>query len=155
MLEPGGAAVQIDAPAYRPEDPAKASSPAPLPYPPPPDDAIVALRRRYLGADLRAGQGIRNSSPGNEDAVFRAAGFATMRRIVVPDGRTLTRTTDDVVAQRLSSSSSAPHLFGHRLAAFEADLRHLLGAASPAGLFSVRLPDNVISIWAVGDQLGR
>jgi SAM-dependent methyltransferase len=133
MLGPGGVAVQVDAPAYRSE--------AVI------DDAIVALRQRYLGPDTRAGQGIRNSSPGGEDAVFRAAGFAPARRVVVPDGRIVERTIDDLVATRFSSSPTAPHLFGERAAEFEADLRQLLADASPAGLFSVRLPDNILSIW--------
>ncbi|MEY2462364.1 MAG: hypothetical protein QOH64_502, partial [Acidimicrobiaceae bacterium] len=53
----------------------------------------------------------------------------------------------DLVATRFSSSPTAPHLFGERAAEFEADLRQLLADASPAGLFSVRLPDNILSIW--------
>jgi SAM-dependent methyltransferase len=125
-LEHGGAAVQVDA-------------------------AVAGLRTRYLGPDLRAGQGIRNSSPDGEDAVFRAAGFRPMRRVIVPDGRVITRTIDDLVAQRFSSSPTAPHLFGHRLGSFEADLRELLESASPSGLFSVHLPDNVLSIWETPD----
>jgi hypothetical protein len=47
----------------------------------------------------------------------------------------------------LSSSSSAPHLFGDRIEAFESDLRAILLEASPEGLFSVRLPDNTLDIW--------
>jgi SAM-dependent methyltransferase len=150
VLEPDGAAVQIDAPSYRPDARSDPSA-GDLPHPPPPDDALSELRIRYLGPDLRAGKGIRNSSPDGEDAVFRASGFLPMRRVIVPDGRSLTRTIDDLVALRLSSSSTAPHLFGDRIDDFEADLRRLLAEASPSGLFSVRLPDNVISIWEVDD----
>jgi SAM-dependent methyltransferase len=146
LLEPGGAAVQIDAPSYRADSLAAAST-GDLPHPTPPDATIAALRIRYLGPDLRAGQGIRNSSPDGEDAVFQTAGFRPMRRVIVPDGRVLTRTIDDLVAQRFSSSPTAPHLFGNRVESFEADLRTLLADASPTGLFSVRLPDNVLSIW--------
>jgi SAM-dependent methyltransferase len=146
VLEPGGAAVQVDAPSYRTDDRAGLST-TDLPHPPPPDDAMTELRTRYLGPDLRAGRGIRNSSPDGEDAVFRASGFLPMRRVVVPDGRSLTRTVDDLVALRLSSSSTAPHLFGDRIGDVEADLRRLLVEAPPSGLFSVCLPDNVISIW--------
>lgn len=148
LIQPRGTAVQVDAPSYRADDLAKASK-GDLPYPLPPDSAVADLRARYLGPDLRAGQGIRNSSPDGEDAVFQAAGFRPMRRVVVPDGRVLTRTIDDVVAQRFSSSSTAPHLFGNRLENFEADLREILEEASPNGLFSVRLPDNVLSIWGI------
>ncbi len=150
ILERGGAAVQIDAPSYRADSPAAASQDL-LPHPAPPDGAIDELRTRYLGPDVRAGQGVRNSSPDGEDRVFRGAGFLPMRRVVVPDGRILTRTSDDLVALRLSTSSTAPHLFGDHLDAFEADLRRLLKEASPSGLFSVRLPDNVVSIWQTPD----
>jgi SAM-dependent methyltransferase len=150
LLEDGGAAVQVDAPSYRADALAEASRDD-LPYPLPPDAAVAGLRTRYLGPDLRAGQGIRNSSPDGEDGVFQAAGFRQMRRMIVPDGRVLTRTIDDLVAQRFSSSSTAPHLFGDRLASFEADLRELLERASSSGLFSVRLPDNVLSIWEAHD----
>jgi SAM-dependent methyltransferase len=146
LLELGGFAVQVDAPSYRTDEPSTDD----LPHPTPPEDAIAELRRRYLGADLRAGQGIRNSSPDGEDAVFTAAGFSPMRRVVVPDGRVLSRSIDDLVAQRFSSSPTAPHLFGDRLNDFEADLRRVLIDASPSGLFSVRLADNVISIWEPG-----
>jgi hypothetical protein len=74
-----------------------------------------------------------------------------MRRVIVPDGRLLARTIDDLVALTFSSSSTAPHLFGDRSADFEDDLRRLLVEASPSELFSVPLPDNVISIWELDD----
>ncbi|HLZ26360.1 MAG TPA: class I SAM-dependent methyltransferase [Chloroflexota bacterium] len=144
MLDPNGAAVQIDAPAYRPDE---AVTPTDVRHPPPPQDVIVNLRQRYLGPDRRAGQGIRNTSPDNEDGVFRSVGYRPAERVTVPDGRVLTRTIDDLVAGVFSTSSTAPHLFGSRLQAFEADLRAELAAASPTGLFSVRLPDNIVSIW--------
>jgi SAM-dependent methyltransferase len=147
LLEPRGVVVQVHAPSYR-TDVAEQST-GDLTHPVPPEEAIAELRKRYLGDDLRAGQGIRNSSPDGEDAVFRAAGFSPMRRVVVPDGRVLSRSTDDLVAERFSTSSTAPHLFGARLEDFEADLRGLLAEASPSGVFSVRLPDNVLSIWEV------
>lgn len=143
MLDPGGVAVQIDAPAYRPaEMPGE-----PLPYPAPPHEAIADLRRRYLGPGIRAGQSIRNSSPSGEDAVFQAAGFRPADEFTVPDGRILTRTADDVVAGVFSTSLSAPHLFGDHIGAFENDLRAILTAASPSGRFSVLLPDNILRVW--------
>jgi SAM-dependent methyltransferase len=147
MLEPGGAAVQVDAPGYRCDDLDAANQGGELPYPPPPEEAMEQLRLRYLGPDRRAGQGIRNTSPSGEDDVFGAAGFEPAQRIVVPDGRVIERTTDQVVAGRFSSSSTAPHLLGDRKDDFEADLRAVLSDASPTGTFSVRLPDNVLSIW--------
>jgi hypothetical protein len=146
MLDRGGVAIQLDAPSYRCDALAKAAVSG-LPHPFPPDDAIVELRRRYLGPDTRAGRSIRNSSPDGEDAIFIDAGFASAREIIVPDGRVLERTVDDLVAMRFSSSPTAPHLFGDRVGVFEADLRQLLAEASSSGLFSVRLPDNIVRIW--------
>jgi len=146
MLDRDGVAIQIDAPAYRCDALADAATVG-LAHPSPPDDAIVELRRRYLGPDVRAGQGIRNTSPDGEDAVFVDAGFESAREVIVPDGRILERTVDDLVAMRFSSSPTAPHLFGERVGEFESDLRELLGRASPSGTFSVRLPDNVVRIW--------
>ncbi|HTN80813.1 MAG TPA: class I SAM-dependent methyltransferase [Acidimicrobiales bacterium] len=131
MLEPGGAAVQIDTQAYR--------SPV--------DDAVEKVRVRYLGPDKRAGRSIRNTSPSGEDEVFRAAGFQPMQVVTVPDGRVLDRSVDDLVAQHLSSSSTAPHLLGDRLDDFVADVRAALLEANPSGMFAVVLPANQLRIW--------
>ena len=146
MLDEGGAVVQVDAPAYRPADLATAAD---LPHPLEPEAAIVELRRRHLGADTRAGQSIRNTSPSGEDEVFQAAGYLPARVVAVPDGRVLERTVDDIVANRFSSSPTAPHLFGERIGDFERDLRALLLDVSPSGRFSVRLPDNVLRVWTL------
>jgi ubiquinone/menaquinone biosynthesis C-methylase UbiE len=131
MLEAGGAAVQIDTQAYR--------SPV--------EDSVDALRVRYLGPDKRAGQSIRNNSPSGEDDVFQAAGFRPMDVVTVPDGRVLERSVDDLIAQHLSSSSTAPHLFGDRVDEFVADVRGALLAANLSGTFTVTLPDNELRIW--------
>ncbi len=142
MLEPGGALVHID---NRHQDGLSLDDVLPAP----PVERIAELRSGYLGEDRRAGQGIRNSSPGDEAAVFRAAGFAGPELVVVPDGRTIVRSVDDLVAETFSLSSTAPHLFGDRLSQFEGDLRRALGDASPGGAFAVRLPDNELRIWRV------
>jgi SAM-dependent methyltransferase len=140
MLEPGGVVVHVD---NRHQDSLALDAELPAP----PVAAIDELRRRYLGEDRRAGQGIRNSSPGDETAVFRDAGFVGPEIVLVPDGRTVVRSVDDLVAQTFSLSSTAPHLFGDRLPEFETDLRRLLAEASPGCSFSVRLPDNELKIW--------
>lgn len=142
MLEPDGALVHVDnrhQGGLAPDDA----------IPAPPVERIAELRRVYLGEDRRAGRGIRNSSPGNEAAVFRAAGFAGPELIVVPDGRTIVRSVDDIVAETFSLSSTAPHLFGDRLPQFEDDLRRVLAEASPDRMFAVRLPDNELKLWRV------
>ena len=65
----------------------------------------------------------------------------------MPDRRAVEQTADDLVARVFSSSSTAAHLFGDRRDDFEADVRKILARASPAGRFSVRLPDNILRIW--------
>jgi SAM-dependent methyltransferase len=142
LLEPDGVIVHVD---NRHQDRLVPADDLPAP----PAAEIDALRRRYLGEDRRAGQSIRNSSPGDEAAIFRAAGFTGPVVVVVPDGRTIVRTIDDLVANTFSNSSTAPHLFGGRVSQFEADLRRVLGNASPDGTFAVRLPDNELKIWRV------
>jgi hypothetical protein len=144
MLDPGGAVVQVDAPGHRSADPA---AEAMLPFPPPPDGALDQLRRQYLGSDRRAGQGIRNTSPSGEDQVFQGAGFLPAETVIVPDQRVIERNADDVMANVFSTSSAAPHLFGDCREDFECDMRAILAHASPAGRFSVRLPDNILRIW--------
>ena len=150
MLDAGGAVVHVDN-LYRVAarmDGRNRIDPGPdAPFPPEPWDAINALVQRYLGAGRRAGQSVRESSPNREDLVFRAAGFDGPEVVPVPGWGLVERRADDVVALVLSMSSSAPHLFGDRLPAFEADLRALLAEASPAGRFSVRLRDNVLNIY--------
>jgi hypothetical protein len=116
------------------------------PYPAIPEAAIDELRRRWLGPDRRAGQGFRNTSPAGEDEVFQRAGFAPEEDVVVPDDRMLERSADDIVAWVLSTSSTAPHLFGARLGDFVQDLRALLLDVSPEGRFSVALSDNRLRI---------
>jgi SAM-dependent methyltransferase len=130
MLEPGGAAVQIDPPGYGPSN-----------------EVVREVRVRYLGVDQRAGRTIRNTSPDGEDDVFQAAGFRPMDVVTVPDGRVIMRPIDDLVAQALSSSSTAPHLFGDRLDDFVADLRAALLDAHPSGFAELVLPDNQLRIW--------
>jgi SAM-dependent methyltransferase len=145
MLDAHGAVVQVDLWHTRPPNQELRSGP----YPPVPEEAIDELRRRWLGPDRRAGQGFRNTSPDGEDAVFQAAGFASEELVIVPDDRVLERSVDDVVAWVLSTSSTAPHLFGDRLDDFSDDLRGLLLDVSPEGRFSVPLSDNRLRIRRV------
>jgi SAM-dependent methyltransferase len=142
MLEADGAVVQVD--LWHTSPPNKALPNGP--NPPIPEAAIDELRRRWLGPDRRAGQGFRNTSPDGEDAVFQAVGFAPEELVVVSDDRILERSAADVVAWVLSTSSTAPHLFGDRLDDFIRDLRHLLFEVSPEGRFSVALSDNRLRI---------
>jgi hypothetical protein len=142
MLDAGGAVVQVD--LWHTSPPGE--RPSPGPHPAVPEAAIDELRRRWLGPHRRAGQGFRDTSPSGEDEVFQRAGFAPEQIVPVPDDRCITRSADDVVAWVLSTSSTAPHLFGDQLAAFVDDLRSLLLEASPDGLFTVALSQNRLRI---------
>lgn len=142
MLEPGGVVVQVDLWHQTPPG----QEPRRGPYPAVPEAAIDELRRRWLGPNRRAGQGFRDTSPDREDEVFQDAGFAPEEIVVVPDDRFLVHSIDDVVAWVLSTSSTAPHLFGEQLEEFTNDLRDLLHEASPEGRFSVALSDNRLRI---------
>ena len=149
MLGPGGAFVHIADVKAPPADRGD------VPYPRPPYAAITALVREWLGPVPRAGQGcLRHGTPGDEEQVLAAAGFIGPERLrVAADARWL-RDEDDVVGWVWSLSSSAPHLFGDRLAAFEAELRALLQRASPAGRFADVPPDTDVRIWRRPAQRG-
>jgi SAM-dependent methyltransferase len=142
MLEPRGVVVLVDraGPGLGGEWPDDV-------LPPVPEEVIDELRIRWLGPDRRAGHGFRNTSPSGEDEVFGAAGFGPEDTLVVPDGRAIHPTIDQVVARVFSSSWTAPHLFGARAPEFEQQLRLLLRNASPDGRFTVWLPDNRLRIW--------
>ncbi|OVZ99929.1 SAM-dependent methyltransferase [Streptomyces sp. CS113] len=145
MLRPGGALVHIS------DLKGETRAVDGLPYPPVPRAAIDRLVRGCLGPVRRAGRGLLpRGTPSGEDAVLAGAGFAGPYRHVVPGGQAMVRTWDDVVAEVFSMSFSAPHLFGARLAGFEADLRRLLRDASPSGRFSERRPGTEVFVWPRG-----
>ncbi|MFF1654054.1 class I SAM-dependent methyltransferase [Streptomyces sp. NPDC058255] len=145
MLRPGGALVHIS------DLKTERRTVDGLPHPAVPYAAMDELVRHYLGPVRRAGRGVLpHGTPGGEAEVLTRAGFSGPQRHVVPGGRPLERTPDDVAAWLFSMSSSAPHLFGARREDFEADLRRLLWEASPSGLFSERLPSTEVFIWWSG-----
>ncbi|HET7093480.1 MAG TPA: class I SAM-dependent methyltransferase, partial [Thermomicrobiales bacterium] len=124
------------------------AAPGPLPAPPPPYEAIRSLVRRWLGPVQRAGQGrLPHGSPGDEETVLAAVGFAGPERLELPAGPPRIRTEDDVVAWVWSLSGSAPHLFGEQRGAFEAELRGALRVASPTGVFAEAPPATDVRMW--------
>jgi SAM-dependent methyltransferase len=142
MLVAGGALVHVSATTHQgvPTD-------AALPHPQPPRADIGRLVQEYLGDRLRAGQGVRPAgSGGDEDRIYRAAGFTGPQRIDV-EGRVLERSAEQVVASVYSLSSAAPHLFGDRLAAFDADLRRLILDANPTGRYSEQMAGIRLHVW--------
>lgn len=142
MLGETGAVVHVHATTHQGVDTDER-----LPHPQPPRTAITALIERYLGSVRRAGRYVLpHGTAHGEEQVYRDAGFLGPRRIGLP-ARTVQRTPEDVRASVYSLSSSAPHLFGTRLAAFDAQLRSLLDRAAPDGLFSERLGEIAMDIW--------
>jgi SAM-dependent methyltransferase len=131
MLEPNGAWVHVDTKTHR-----GATSDEQLSLPQPPRDEIEKLVARYLGPLKRAGRGtLPGGTPSGESEIMVAAGFAGPRLRAIDSGRIFERPEDEIVASIFSVTSSAPHLFGDRLAEFEQDLRQVLRSASPDGRF--------------------
>jgi SAM-dependent methyltransferase len=106
------------------------------PGPPPiPHEAVLAIVDAYLGPRRRAGAGFRSLPPDRyEDALARTR-FGRPRILFCPGRPDLVQDADGVLANYFSTSYCAPHLFGERLPAFEAELRAELARASPSGLF--------------------
>jgi len=132
ILEPGGALALIShAHEGRPQ-------PAGPEHPPIPHDAIRALIDRYLGPRRRAGQGYFSQHADryedDEDVLARTR-FGSPRRVLCVGRADIVQDIDGVLANYLSTSFAAPHLFGERLQAFEVDFRAELAARSPSGLF--------------------
>jgi SAM-dependent methyltransferase len=129
ILEPGGAlALIVHAHEGRPQ-PAGPGEPL-IPH-----DAIHALIDAYLGSRRRAGQGYASQHPDRfEDALARTR-FGRPRSIYCTGRADIVQDIDGVLANFLSMSFAAPHLFGERRAQFESNLRAELMARSPSGLF--------------------
>lgn len=129
MLEPSGAlALIVHTVRGRPTPPSP--GPPPIPHP-----EIEALVTKYLGSRERAGQGATRPRVHGSDEVLATTRFGRPRSIFLPGVRDVVRDTESVLAGYLSSSFSAPHLFGGRLEAFAADVRDLLASRSPEGVF--------------------
>lgn len=150
MLDDGGTCVHVHATTHEGTATDRA-----LAHPQPPREAIAELVRRYLGPTRRAGLGaLPGGTASGEDAIYRGAGFLGPDRLTIP-GRVVARTADDVVASVFSLSSSAPQLFGGRLAAFEAELRQLVAGASRTGLFSEYHREIAVDLWRPDRVRGR
>ncbi len=129
LLEPGGAIALI-----APEVPGR-PKPAGPGYPPIPHDDIEETVKRYLGPRRRAGRGYREPPPDRFEDVLPRTRFGRPRVRHAPGRPDIVRDADSVLAGYFSLSWAAPHLFGDRLEAFEADVRALLSERSPTGLF--------------------
>ena len=129
LLEPGGALTLI---VHTVEGRPVPESPGP---PPIPHEEIRTVVEKYLGSAKRVGQGfapVRNHR--FEDVLVRTR-FGEPRSIFVPGIPDLVRDSESVLSGYFSMSSSAPHLFGDRADEFAAEVRELLAARSPEGVF--------------------
>jgi SAM-dependent methyltransferase len=125
MLEPGGAlALIVHTVAGRPAPP----SPGP---PPIPHAEIEELIEKHLGPNRPHGP-VRTHR--FEDVLVRTR-FGAPRAIFVPGIPDLVRDSESVLAGYFSRSSSTPPRFGDRAEDFAAEVRELLAARSPQGVF--------------------
>jgi SAM-dependent methyltransferase len=129
MLEPGGGlALIVHTVTGRPRPP----SPGP---PPIPHDEIKTLVLGYLGSTRRAGQGTSPERTHRFEDILIKTRFGIPQPIFAAGIPDLLRDSESVLAGYFSLSWSAPHLFGDRLEDFAQEVRLLLAARSPEGIF--------------------
>jgi SAM-dependent methyltransferase len=129
MLEPGGALALV---VHTVEGRPKPSSPGP---PPIPHAEVRALVEKYLGSTKRAGQGFAPVRTHSFEDVLVRTRFGPPQSLFAPGIPDLLRDTESVLSGYFSMSSSAPHLFGDRAEDFAREVRELLAARSPDGVF--------------------
>jgi SAM-dependent methyltransferase len=129
MLEPGGAMViVVHSVEGRPR-------PDPASHPPIPHDELRALVVKYLGSLERMGNGLAPVRKHSFEDVLVQSRFGMPRTVFAPGVPDLLRGVDSIVSGYLSTSFSAPHLYGDRLDEFIAESRALLESRSVDGLF--------------------
>ena len=129
MVEPGGALALIN---HTVDGRAVPPSPGP---PPIPHTEIMALVQRYLGSTRRAGHGVGPVRSRRFEEVLGATRFGAPRVVFAAGIPDLVRDVESVLSGYFSMSYAAPHLFGDRVAAFAGEVRELLRARSPDGVF--------------------
>jgi SAM-dependent methyltransferase len=130
ILEPGGSMVLISHDATRPMPPHPAGV-SPIPY-----DDINRLIQTFFGPERRSGSRPASSygTERFEDTLARTS-FDPLRVVFAKGRPDIIRDADGVIANYLSMSYAAPHLFGARLDEFVAAMRGLLKQQSPTGRF--------------------
>ena len=129
LLEPGGTlALIVHTVEGRPEP----RSPGP---PPIPHAEIEALVEKYLGSTKRAGQGIAPVRTHRFEDILVRTRFGAPRAIFAPGIEDLVRDGESVLSGYFSFATSAPHLFGDGVEDFAGEVRELLAARSPDGVF--------------------
>lgn len=128
LLEPGGALALI-------VHTVQGRTPPPAAGPSIPHEEITALVEKYLGSTKRAGQGTSPVRTHRFEDILVRTRFGAPESAFLPGVPDLLRDTESVLAGYFSMSWSAPHLFGDRVEEFADEVRTLLGARSPDGLF--------------------
>lgn len=129
MLKPGGAlALIVHTVEGRP-------TPRGPGAPPIPHAEIGALVEKYLGSTKRVGQGVARARTHRFEDVLVRTRFGAPRTAFAPGIPDLVRDTESIVSGCFSMATSAPHLFGDRDENFAQELRELLAARSPGGVF--------------------
>jgi SAM-dependent methyltransferase len=129
LLEPGGAlALIVNTVEGRPAPPG--------PGPPPiPHAEIEAIVQKYLGPTKRAGQGTAPVRAHRFEDILVRTRFGAPESIFAPGVPDVVRDSEGVLSGYFSFSWSAPHLFGNRVEEFAGEVRELLAARSPEGVF--------------------
>jgi hypothetical protein len=96
---------------------------------------VRAIIERYLGSTSRAGQGFARVRTHRFEDVLVETRFGAPQQLFAPGIPDLVRSSESVPAGYLSTSFSAPHLFGDRLEEFKEEVRKLLAIRSGEGLF--------------------
>ncbi|HZQ82209.1 MAG TPA: class I SAM-dependent methyltransferase [Gaiellaceae bacterium] len=129
LLEPGGALALVVHTVEGRRRPAGPGAPA-IPH-----DEIRALAARYLGSNRRVGRGTAKVRNHRFEDVLVQTRFGEPQSLFAPGIPDLLRSSESVLSGYFSMATSAPHLFGDRVEEFAAEVRELLAARSPDGLF--------------------
>ena len=129
LLEPHGAMAMV---VHEVEGRPRPPGPGP---PPIPHAEIEAIVQSYLGPGRRAGQGPAPVRTHRFKDVLVQTRFGAPTSIFVPGIPDLVRDSESVLSGYFSFSWSAPHLFGDRVDEFAAEVRELLAARSPDGVY--------------------
>lgn len=129
LLAPGGAVALITHNIDHREPPAGPGHPR-IPH-----TEIRALIAKYLGPRRRAGQGQASFGDERFQQNMARTRFGEPLVLYAAGREDLVRTPEEVLANYLSTSFAAPHLFGERFDAFVADFYALLAEHTDTGKF--------------------
>lgn len=112
-------------------------------------DQVIA---RYLGPGRLAGAAnpYLDQPGGDHETVLRASAFSDIT--VIRTDQRVTADLDAVMGAQYTQAYSSPAVLGEHLPAFDADLRRLLTAAEPSGVFTATVHPAMIIARRMEDQ---